>query len=164
MCPGRELLVQAGSGGFHWSISSFTSGRTRAGCRQPDSSGITFLLYKSKPPMIEWAPTSTRSIITAFIPTRTFSPMCAPCTTAPWPMWGTGFQHDGDPGNICTVQFSCTLLPSPTRISPQSARRTALGPIYTSRPMITLPMTVAWGCTKEEGGWPGWIRQMNRSS
>ena len=43
------------------------------------------------------------------------------------------------------VQFSCTLQPSSITMPPQSPRIAAPGPTYTSRPMTTLPVTVAFG-------------------
>ena len=55
------------------------------------------------------------------------------------------------PGNMWMVQFSCTLHPSAISIAPQSPRTAAPGPMYTSRPMVTWPVTTACGCTKAVG-------------
>src|ERR1700722_6532111 len=67
---------------------------------------------------------------------------------APWPMWAFSSSTTVTPGNMCMVQFSCTLQPSLIIISPQSPRMAAPGATYTFLPIITLPVTHACGCTK----------------
>ncbi len=62
--------------------------------------------------------------------------------------WGGIVIEDGcNVQENCTVQFSWTLQPSSMTMPPQSPRIAAPGPMYTSRPMMTFPVTVAFGCT-----------------
>ena len=120
-------------------ISSLTSLIILAGLPARRERGGIFCpcLTKASAPTMHSSPSSTSSIITAFMPTRQLRPMLAPCIMAPWPMCAPSFNSTVTPGNMCTVQFSCTLQPSSIIMAPQSPRSAQPGPMYTSLPMVT---------------------------
>src|SRR3954471_18193373 len=80
--------------------------------------------------------------------------------TAPCPMCAASSSTTVTPGNMWMVQFSCTLHPSSTTMPPQSPRMAAPGPTYTSRPIVTFPVTVAFGWMNALS----WITGMNPSN
>ena len=94
------------------------------------------------------------------MPTSAFRPIRAPWTTAPWPMCAPASSTTVTPGNMWIVQFSWTLQPSSMITPPQSPRIAAPGPTYTSRPMTTLPVTVALGWMKADS----WMTGMKPSN
>src|SRR5580704_1611637 len=133
-------------------MSSLTSLTTRAGLPTitfRSSTRISAGINVNAPTMLP-APTDARSMTTAFIPTNTLRPMCAPWMTAPCPICAPLSKRTVTPGNEWMTHVSWTLHPSSMTIPPQSPRIAALGPTYTSRPMMTLPIIVALSCTNAD--------------
>lgn len=107
---------------------------------------------------IEPAPITAPLSTVAPMPTRLPSSMVQPCSTALCPIETRSPIVIGNPKSTWTEQLSCTLLPAPTTIGPQSARSTA--PYQTLAPgcSVTSPTTTAIGATKHSssttGRWP----------
>src|SRR5690606_19429774 len=70
------------------------------------------------------------------------------CTTALWPIDTFSPITVGCPLSTCTETLSCTLLPAPSVMDAESARRTALYQTLDSAASVTSPMRRAPSATK----------------
>ena len=162
--PGAaDRLGRAG----RWRRRSRPSGRTRRARPRPAAAA------PGTPSAIARAGTSVPGDTTA--PAATSAPLrtTTPCSsTEPEPMrqssstvqpsrcarWPT---TQPDPMSVGRVAVQCTTVPSwievrsPTRISPWSPRRTAVGHTVDPAPSVTRPITTASGCTQASGWMSG---------
>ena len=105
----------------------------------------------TKAPAATMAPPSTTqpSMTVALMPTKLSSSSRQPWIRHIWPtVTRLPIQVAWLPPLTCTMVPSCRLVPSPTWMVCTSPRSTQLNQMPVRAPMVTLPMTTAFGAIK----------------
>ncbi len=128
-----------------WEAPSFTTAGTPT-ARAPGGTTIR-LGTTALAPTVAPEPTTAWWSTTEPDPTSDPSSSRQPSRWARWPTTHPSPTTVGKPGPQWTTVPSWIEVRSPMVMLPRSPRSTAQGQIDESAPMVTSPITAAWGCT-----------------